>query len=322
MKRLGTYGLLLLGVLFWSACAKEELNYPTWAVVLPTDLPLTDVHFINRDTGYASAGTLFTQGLVLQTVDRGKTWDSLQIYNTGVYGLTDNGAALWIGEGGQTLHETALGPAFATQYNQYGTGEWWNWHDLIVLPNGDCLLAGGENFGRGFLHRLQNGVLSLQDTFIHELRDMVLGADGTLHAVGYGSIMRSLDEGRTWTLAPILGDFFRGVDFPTAQTGYVVGEYGAVYKTTNGGADWRQCRAGTSVFANPEALLRDVAFVDEAEGFLVGTGGTVFWTTDGGQQWRRVSNLPSTLDYQGITIANGWAYLYSTQGTIVGLELR
>lgn len=321
MRHLYTYGLLLLGMLCWSACAKEELSYPIWTVDLPTDLPLTDVHFINRDTGYACTGTLFTQGLVLQTIDQGKTWDSLRTYNTGVYSLVDNGATLIIGEGGQTIHETPLDPASATQYNQYATRNWWNWHDLVVLPSGDCLLAGGENFGRGYLHRLQGGALTLQDTFPHELRDMALGGDGTLHAVGYGAIMRSLDEGRTWTLAPILGDFFRGVDFPTAQTGYVVGEYGAVYKTTNGGADWRQCRAGTSVFANPETLLRDVAFINETEGFLVGTGGTVFWTTDGGQRWRRVGNLPSTLDYQGITIAYGQAYLYSTQGTIVGLEL-
>ncbi len=198
-----------------------------------------------------------------------------------------------------------------------------HWDDLVALPNGDKLLIGGENFGRGYAHRSSNSGFVLQDTFMHELREIVLGADGALHAVGYGTIMRSTDEGHTWTVAPVQGDFFRGIHFPTPQVGYVVGEYGAVYKTTNAGVDWRQCRAGTSVFANPDVLLRGIAFVDENEGFLVGTRGTVFRTTDGGKQWKKVTNLPSELDYMGIAIPFGQrAYLYSLQGIIVGLELR
>lgn len=322
MKRWHYYGALLWGLLLWSACAKEALNYTIWTVDLPTELPLTDVHFTSPDSGYASAGTLFTQGVVLRTVDGGKTWTVLKRYNTGVYNLTDDNGYLMVGENGQNLYKIPLNNIFTAQPNQYATNSWWRWHDLVRLPNGGALLMGGENFGRGYIHRFKNGVLALQDTFVHELQGGVLGSDGTLHAVGYGTIMRSTDEGHTWTVSPVQGDFFRGIAFPTDQTGYVVGEYGSVYKTTDGGLNWRQCRAGNSIFANSETLLRDLAFVDENEGFLVGTGGIVFWTTDGGQQWKQVSNLPDAVDYTGITIAYKHAYLYTKQGTIVGMKIR
>lgn len=321
MKRLYCYGVLLLGLL-WSSCAKETLNYATWTVDLPTNLPLTDVHFISPDSGYASAGNLFTQGAVLETVDGGKNWAVLKQYNTGIYNLTDNNRYLIVGENGQNLYEIPLNNLFATSPNQYSIGNWWRWHDLVSLPNGDALLIGGENFGRGYIHRLKNGTLALQDTFAYELQAVALGGNGILHAVGYGTIMRSSDEGHTWTISPIQGDFFRGVAFPTDQTGYVVGEYGWVYKTTDGGLNWWQCRAGNSIFANPKTLLRDLAFIDENEGFLVGTGGIVFRTTDGGQRWKQVSNLPNAVDYTGITIAYKHAYLYTEQGTIVGIKVR
>ncbi len=114
-KRLYLYGLLLL----LGACAKETLDYSTWTVDLSTPLTLTDVHFINPDTGYASAGTLFTSGMVWQTLDGGKTWDTLRSYDRGVHNLTDDATFLIIGERGQAFHETPIGPAFAMQYIRY-----------------------------------------------------------------------------------------------------------------------------------------------------------------------------------------------------------
>lgn len=318
-----TYLMLWIGVMGWSSCAEEDLSYPITTVQLPTTLALTDLCFVSPDTGYASAGNLFTEGAMLMTTDRGFTWSLLMPYGTGIHSLAKDGNRFLIGQGGQALHINGSsfsgGGALSQQY--YATG-WWQWHSMVPLSNGEVLLAGGENFGYGFLHRYSNGNLVLTDTLQHEIRALARTPDGAVHAAGYGTIMRSVDEGHTWEVAPVAGDFFRGVHFPSAEVGYVVGEYGAVYKTTNAGIDWQQVRAGSSVFASTQALLRDVAFVDASEGFLVGTNGTVYRSTNGGSSWKRVKNLALDIDYNAIKIVYGRAYLLGSAGELVMIELE
>lgn len=324
IHRWGWFSLLLV----WSACAKESIDYPIWEVQTPTTLPLTDLHMLNANEGFLSVGDHFSKGLVLTTADGGRTWDTLSTYNTGIRGLSKSTASqLYIGESGQVLHQYSYGFSSSTPYNsstvqQFNTGGWWSWHSLLELSSGTVLLAGGENFGRGFVHRYTQGQWDSVQTFVHELRDLAQTPDGAVHAVGYGLIVRSTDEGQTWTPAPIEGDFFRGIDFPTADIGYVVGEYGAVYKTTNAGQDWQLCRAGSSVFASPNALLRDLAFRDADEGFLVGTGGLVYRTTDGGKTWKKVENLASGGDYNAVCITQGRAYLLGATGQLTVIELE
>ena len=316
--------LLLLGSVLLGACAKEDLSYPIQQIQVPTALSLTDLYLLDGQQGYLSGGTHFTNGMVWQTNDGGLTWDSLGAFGTGVYGLAKTPGRLLIGESGQTLHRLPDLFAINLAPELYSTAGWWAWHSLALLPSGRVLMAGGENFGRGFLHQYDpsTGAFSLLEERNNELRDLAVTADGAIHAVGHASILRAAQEGDTFTIAPIAGDFFQGIDFPTAEVGYVVGAYGAVYKTTNGGRDWFQCRAGTSVFANPNALLEDVAFVNEQEGFLVGTGGTVFRTTDGGQTWKQVRNLAFDIDYTAIRIQEGRAYLLGKAGKLVRIELE
>jgi photosystem II stability/assembly factor-like uncharacterized protein len=202
-------------------------------------------------------------------------------------------------------------------------GGWWSWHQAVALSNGDALFVGGENFGNGFIHRYEASTNNFapSDTFQHELRDVVQTADGILHAVGYGLVMRSDDDGTHWEISRVQGDFFRGVDFPSVDVGYVVGEYGSVYKTTDGGQSWRNCRAGNSLFANPNKLLRDLAFVDEETGFLVGTGSVVYQTTNGGKTWQQLKNLDNKSDYQRIEIQQNRVYLLGHYGQLFWWEL-
>ncbi|MGH1335471.1 MAG: YCF48-related protein [Aureispira sp.] len=321
MSKQPLYYLLLLCL--WTSCAQEELSYPIKEQQLPTDLTLTDAYFLDDQQGFVSAGNIFTNGLVFQTTNSGQTWTVLDSFNQGVHSLSlsYNGQDLLIGEAGQLLHQQSL-PMNGKNTRRVDAG-WWSWHSQISLANGNVLLVGGENFGRGFVHTYNSNTntFTLTDTFNHELREIIQTPDGTIHAAGYGLVLRSTNEGQDWEVSRLQGDFFRGIDFPSDDVGYVVGEYGTVYKTTDGGINWTNCRAGNSLFANPDKLLRDIAFVDENTGFLVGTGSLVLRTTDGGKTWKKASNLDFKTDYQKIEIFDKVAYLMGHYGQLFRVNL-
>jgi photosystem II stability/assembly factor-like uncharacterized protein len=318
-KRILYYFLLWYALL---GCRQEELAAPIIEYQFPTDLSLTDVHFLNNQQGFISAGNIFTKGLVFQTSDAGATWTLFDSFDRGIYSLNHIDQTLFIGETGQQVYQLNLNAPNGFNAKRV-SGGWWPWHSKIVRSNGDMLFVGGENFGRGFVHQYtaSTGSFVLTDTFNHELREIVQTPNGTIHAVGYGLVLRSTNQGQTWEVSTVQGDFFRGVSFPSNDIGYVVGEYGSVYKTTDGGQSWRNCRAGNSLFANPDKLLRDIAFLDEQTGFLVGTGSVVWRTTDGGQSWAKVTNLDFKTDYQKIEIYNGIAYLLGHYGQLFRVEL-
>ena len=71
----------------------------------------------------------------------------------------------------------------------------------------------------------------------------------------------------------------RGVHFPVdGQTGYAVGEFGCIIKTTDGGVTWERQTCG-----NLTSVLNKVHFpVDAQIGYVVGDGGVILKTTDGG----------------------------------------
>ncbi len=129
-------------------------------------------------------------------------------------------------------------------------------------------------------------------------------------AVGDRSVFtRSRDGGKTWqteTLTfidpdmspdwllafedPVLYD----IEFLDANNGYIVGEFGKIYHTTDGGESWTEQHKSlmdASVFDVLDMpTLFDVAFADAKNGIAVGLDGRIALTTDGGQDWNFVPN--------------------------------
>jgi len=67
-------------------------------------------------------------------------------------------------------------------------------------------------------------------------------------------------------------------------TGFVVGDTGAILKSTDSGATWAPLTSGTS------ATLHGVYFLSPDEGVAVGDGGLILRTTDGGAGWGSVAS--------------------------------
>lgn len=109
------------------------------------------------------------------------------------------------------------------------------------------------------------------------------GSSDRVIAVGdRGYVVWSDDMGRKWnqsrTPAEVL---LTAVDFPTESVGYTVGHDAEVFKSVDGGQNWKR------VYQDIEAEipLLDVFFTDKNNGFALGAYGYLIQTTDGGKTW-------------------------------------
>ena len=104
------------------------------------------------------------------------------------------------------------------------------------------------------------------------------------HSTGYGidgaiSIRKTLDGGKNWFTCGWTDKYSRSLFFIDANTGWVVGDSGMIWKTTNGGDIWGPQWSGTS------QSLSGIHFYDHSHGWICGTQGFIAKTSDGGATW-------------------------------------
>jgi len=75
------------------------------------------------------------------------------------------------------------------------------------------------------------------------------------------------------------GTDFTDVKFVDANTGYAVGDWGMILKTTDGGANWSEQSSGTTEY------LYSVHFTDPNTGYAVGNSGIILKTINAGITW-------------------------------------
>ncbi len=112
--------------------------------------------------------------------------------------------------------------------------------------------------------------------------EFVFSSDSVGYVVGwyFGSIHKTTDQGTTWSLVDEMNAY--AIQFPSPDTGYVVGWYGVIKKSTDAGLTWQVQTAGLTT----NRVLRDIVCLDHATdaqtGFIVGANGTILKTTNGG----------------------------------------
>jgi photosystem II stability/assembly factor-like uncharacterized protein len=86
-------------------------------------------------------------------------------------------------------------------------------------------------------------------------------------------------QGWNWLNPKPTGNDYRSVVFVDTNTGYAVGDFGTIIKTTDGGTHWTLSASGTAQHLN------SVYFTDFSTGYVAGDGGVILKTTDGGAIW-------------------------------------
>ena len=170
-------------------------------------------------------------------------------------------------------------------------GAHWSWVDTGIGGGGGTTLAmvGGAMF------------------FADQQHGWVSGWDGVIHTE---------DGGAHWVKAAlscggaICHPEGNGIAFSGSLNGWIAG--GALYRTTDGGANW----SGTRLELE-EGWFQDIQFPEAGHGWLAGDYGVLMMTVDGGNHWLAIdSGTPVSL--QGLRFTDGQhGWIVGDYGTIL-----
>ncbi len=242
----------------------------TWsALSTGTNDTLRSVYFVDENIGFIVGA----QGTIRKTVDGGLTWtaQSSGVTNLlrsvffvnesvgfacgggGVILKTPNGGDNWYPQN-SGLTNDLINIRFSDVYTGYAASS------LSTFLNGNMLKTtdGGVTWNSVYTHT--DGFLGLA----------VFG-DAVYAGGGYETIVKSVNGGTTWSQVnptSTNANHFRSAAFVSADTGYVVGDVGLIYYTTDGGTTW------TNQGINTNGVL-SVYVVNKDTVFACGTSGTI-----------------------------------------------
>src|ERR1035437_8902873 len=122
----------------------------------------------------------------------------------------------------------------------------------------------------------------------------IVAAGGNFSNDAKTSLYYSDDSASTWSVAmDAINAEMNGMHFPTATTGYTVGNSGQLFKSINAGQTWLPLTLTGNIATRN---YNGVWFTDVNTGIAVGGNRTndsiqtIIKTTDGGQNWNLVSD--------------------------------
>lgn len=270
-----------------------------------------------------TTGWIFGSGnLLLKTTDGGANW---QQFPTGNLPQNQINTILPIDENNiwmrvaSSYYRTLDG---GTTWQLVGTPESMNGNtfDCFVLDANTAYAAGMH------LTKTTNGgstwVSNNNTNWNTYYGDLHFVNSSTGFVINNSSLLKTTDEGKSWTLKKTSNYTFNDVFFTNETTGWLVTNYNKeVFKSTDGGETW------TAITTLPSQLpsyysLKKIFFLNEQTGWIVGQNGTILKTTDAGASWSfQNSNTTNTLQSihfidtnNGIAVGDNSTALTTTNG--------
>jgi photosystem II stability/assembly factor-like uncharacterized protein len=266
-----------------TGCHRHE----EWEPMLTQKVYVSDRFYDIEILGPKEVLVVGYNGKVLHSGDFGSSWDIVDTGSrNGLFSVafaSDKKTGWIVGQGG-TIQKTTDG------------GKTWKAQGGKIFMSDDCRASGGDPDATDEADKCP-----LAPLFAVSVIDT-----NNAYAIGDRSTLTvTHDGGATWntsTLRPVVAgdvDVNAGIAFEdpvlydvqylSNQTGFVVGEFGKILKTTDGGATWHDKQGslvGEEYFDIMELpTFFDIDFRNENEGYAVGLEGKVAKTTDGGETW-------------------------------------
>ncbi len=240
-------------------------------------------------------------GKILLTTDGGKQWQvkasgtDLALYNV-KFADAQNG---WIcGQDGLILHTTDGGETWKKQESG------------IKLPI----------FAMAFLDQNRGWAVAQQAVYLYT-------ADGgaTWEERRVEASVEGVSEESTLALTdPTLYDIY----FLDEKTGWMVGEFGKIYHSTDGGTTWKEQQNALLGQAGIDDALNlptwfGVRFANPLEGIVVGLEGKIAKTTDGGQTWTYIAEdlaVTSTEPFYALRLTGGGGWIVGAGARVLQLQ--
>lgn len=235
-------------------------------------------------------------GLLLHSSDRGASFEALDPgTRDALYAIDmiDNGKGVIAGRSGRVLITRDEGKSWLSR--ETGTKE--HLFDVEMTSSGKIWAVG--NFGT-IIHSPDGG-----DTWKKQEYDATLPRDD-VSGESIGTISTAEEENSGAEQEARLN----GVAFYNDRKGWVVGEFGMVLYTEDGGASWKR-----QVSASGK-LLFGVEVVGEDHLVAVGSEGTFMETRDAGRTWLKVETGVDN-HILGICTVGEMTYLVGTQGLVL-----
>lgn len=147
-------------------------------------------------------------------------------------------------------------------------------------------------------------------------------AGATGYAVGdFGTLLKTTDGGATWSGLPV--GTFQGLTIVQAvDADTVFAGGGCVARRSTDGGETFEAVAFTPVESSCRAKLLGLSFLSPTLGFLLLDDGSVFTTDDGGTQFAQRTALPGTAAAGGGTAPSAIAFTSPTVGTAAARDGR
>ncbi len=121
-----------------------------------------------------------------------------------------------------------------------------------------------------------------------------------------GTVITTSNSGSTFTKQTLLaGEWLKAVTFPTSSIGYIAGELGRIYKTTNGGTSY----TASQTTGDDEDII-ELFFTSATNGYLADEFSRIKRTNNGGSSWQ-------LLNTSGIGAVSQLYFLNDTLGYFV-----
>lgn len=250
----------------------------SWSATTLTDaIGIYNIEFSSLSNGYAAG--LF--GVVYRTTNGGTSWQKETLFETKnedlfSVSLKSDGVAIAAGLYG-ALYKRNNSPVWVeTNPKRFGAATSIAWvtgqKGFVTLSSGHLLRT--DNAGASWTETtLMEGFYTSRVAFADKNHGVIFALSDTFFYTSNGGnnwIKRLLPAGSTMPNA---------VHFPTATTGYAVGNNGSILKTTDAGFSWSHSIGpdGTSI--------HDVFFFDHLTGIIASYNNGIHKTTDGGLTW-------------------------------------
>lgn len=309
---------LLLGIcIAVSSCGKEKISLDWVELDSGTAYPLTSVHFTDVNNGHAVGGETWYRGAYIHTADGGETWQADTLGDKQLFGIHFNQENIGhaVGINGYLFRKETV----QSDWVFYRLPRWNFLRDVCFTDEGYGTVVGGSAYNFGIILTMNPNYNTFTlDTLENELSAVSYSDKNTIHAAGYGIILRSTDAGQNWTVSETNGDFYKSISFPTNTIGYIVGYSGSILKTTDAGQSWEKLIDGDKITVK-NTPFRSAHFVNAEKGYLVGDNGTFWRTIDGGENWQVVEDFPDT-DLYDVFVVENTGYIVGENGRIFRFE--